>query len=383
MIILNKPYVSDFLVKTAKDNTFEILDNEVSHKYFGRETLTSTEKAVEKYLKHSEPFYSNSENSINWVLENLPDTDLANMIKISKNKALFREKLQKIYPDYFFKSVMLSDLPSLDIKSLKFPLILKPAVGFLSFGVYPIYNEEDWHAVLKNLNSDLEKVKGIFPKEVVDTSEFILEEMISGEEFAVDAYFDDKGKSVILNIFQHPFFGDKDVSDRAYYTSKNIIKKHLKSFTELLDKIGEVAGYKNFPFHLELRTDGKKIIPIELNPMRFCGWCITDIANYAWGINVYEAYFKNLKPDWDKILENSSEDYFYFTIGDIPSDIDRASIKQIDIDGFLKNISNPLEIRKVDYKQNPVFAIVFGQTPDFSEIENLLKADMRPYIKLD
>ena len=383
MIILNKPYVSDFLVKTAKDNGFETLDNETSRKYFDKNSLTSSEKAVEKYLKHAERFYSNSENSINWILENLPHTDLSNMIKISKNKVLFREKLQKIYPDYFFKSVMLAELPTIDVKRLKFPFILKPAVGFLSFGVYPVYNEGDWHTVLKNINSDLEKVKGIFPTEVVDTSEFILEEMISGEEFAIDAYFDNNGKTVILNIFQHPFFGDKDVSDRAYYTSKSIIKNHLKDFTDLLDKIGEVTGYKNFPFHLELRTDGKKIIPIELNPMRFCGWCITDIAHYAWGINVYEAYLKNLKPDWDKILEKSSEDYFYFTIGDIPSDIDRAYIRQIDFDGFLKNISHPLEVRKIDYKQNPVFAIVFGQTPNFSEIENLLKADMRPYIRLD
>jgi len=115
--------------------------------------------------------------------------------------------------------------------------------------------------------------------------------------------------------------------------------------------------------------------------MRFCGWCITDIAQNAWGINVYEYYFKNIKPNWNEILLNSSDDYFYFTIGDIPANINRSKIKSIDYESYLKNISNPLDIRKIDYKTKPVFAIVFGKTNDYKEIEDLLALDMNQFIE--
>ena len=92
MIILNKPYVSDFLVETIDKNNFSVLDNEIARKYFPQERLTKTKDAVDEKL-----FYSNSENSIDWILENMADSELAEMIRISKDKALFRKKLKSVY----------------------------------------------------------------------------------------------------------------------------------------------------------------------------------------------------------------------------------------------------------------------------------------------
>ena len=378
MIILNKPYVSDFLVETIKKNGFSVLDNEIARNYFDIKDLTSSDEAVK--LSSGELIYSNSENSIDWVLENLQNSDILRMIKISKDKVLFREALKKIYPDYYFKKVKLSKLKEIKPQELRFPFVLKPSVGFLSFGVYPVKNETEWKNVIEKLNDDIKKLEGFFPKSVVDMSDFIIEEMIEGEEYALDAYYDKNGEAVILNIFHHPFFDDKDVSDRAYYTSKGIIQKYHDKLKLLLDKIGKEIGYKNFPFHIELRIDKDKIIPIEINPMRFCGWCITDIAQNAWNINVYEYFLKQLKPNWHEILKNSTDDYFYFTMGDIPSSIDKSKIKSINYDKYLKNISNPLVIRKIDYKNNPVFAIVFARTKSIDEIKNILKLDMKEFI---
>ena len=378
MIILNKPYVSDFLVETIKKNGFSVLDNEIARNYFDIKDLTSSDEAVE--LSSGELIYSNSENSIDWVLENLQNSDISRMIKISKDKVLFREALKKIYPDYYFNKVKLSKLKEIKQQELRFPFVLKPSVGFLSFGVYPVKNETEWKNVIEKLNDDIKKLEGFFPKSVVNMSDFIIEEMIEGEEYALDAYYDKNGEAVILNIFHHPFFDDQDVSDRAYYTSKGIIQKYHDKLKLLLDKIGKEIGYKNFPFHIELRIDKDKIIPIEINPMRFCGWCITDIAQNAWNINVYEYFLKQLKPNWHEILKNSTDDYFYFTMGDIPSSIDKSKIKSINYDKYLKNISNPLVIRKIDYKNNPVFAIVFARTKSIDEIKNILKLDMKEFI---
>ena len=378
MIILEKPYVSDFLVETIKKNKFSVLDNEVAREFFSENELISSDKAKE--IAKTELVYSNSENSIDWILNNLKGSKLVDMIALSKNKASFRAAIKQIFPDYFFKEISYSEIKNISTKELKFPLILKLAVGFLSFGVFPVQNESELSETVAKLDEEIEKIKGIFPLNVVDTDKFIIEQMIDGDEFAVDAYFDDKGEATVLNIYMHPFFDGKDVSDRVYFTSKSILTKHLPIFKELLDKIGKVANYKNFPFHLELRYDGKTAIPIELNPLRFCGWCITDISYFAWGVNIYEAFLNQQKPDWEKILSQKDDSIYYFTIGDVPNSINKENILNVDYDKYLKNISNPLVVRKIDYKNNPIFAIVFAKTNNFDEIKNLLALNMSDFI---
>lgn len=54
---------------------------------------------------------------------------------------------------------------------------------------------------------------------------FILEQYITGEEYALDAYYDENGRAVLLNIMKHDFACSSDVSDRLYYTGKEIIEK--------------------------------------------------------------------------------------------------------------------------------------------------------------
>ena len=376
MFILNNPYISDFLIETIKKNGYKVLNNEFSRKYFDDEFLTNEKDALD-----IEKFYLNSENSIDWIIENYSNKPIAQMIKISKDKALFRKMLSNIYPNYFYKEFSLNELKETNLENFKYPLVLKPSVGFLSFGVYPVKNKEEFSKILANIDCDIEKFKNVFPSCVVDTSKFIVEDMIEGDEFAIDAYFDKNGKATILNIFQHPFFNEEDVSDRIYFTSKAIIQKYLKPFEELLNKIGQVGKFKNFPMHLELRANEKEIIPIEINPMRFCGWCITDIAQSAWGINVYEYFMENKKPNWDEILNVSNDDYYYFTIGDIPNSIKKENIKEINYEKYLKNISNPLVVRKIDYKTKPVFAIVFAKTNSIDEIKNILSLNMINFIE--
>ena len=380
MILLEKPYVSDFLIETIRKNNFSVLDNEVAREYFSAAELTSKEEAIEKYKNENELFYANSENAISFIFENLKNTKLDKMINLSKDKAAFREALKNLYPKYYFKKVDFSSLKNINPEKIPYPVILKPNVGFLSFGVYPIISKEVWEKTILKLEEDIKKFENIFPKNVVNTADFIIEEMIEGDEFALDAYFDKNGEATILNIYQHPFFDGDDVSDRVYFTSKKIIQKYHDKFKKLLDDLAKSLDFKDFPFHLELRANEKNIIPIEINPLRFCGWCITDLAYFSWGINVYEAYFNQTKPNWDEILSKKDDDFYYFTIADIPNNIDRSKIKEINFEKYLKNIKNPLEIRKIDYSKNPIFAITFAKTPTMEEIKFLLGDDTGKYI---
>lgn len=385
MFILDKPYVSEFLQNTAEKNHFPVLKTPGVEELLSNKNLKCIdEKTAVDEIKNGKDclVYCNSENAIEWIASNLYFTDIPQKIDLFKDKVKFRKLISQIYPEFYFKEVAFEDIEKLNPDELKFPLVLKPSVGFLSFGVYMIYNKQDWIDSVKALKTDIDKFSSIYPLKVVDTSKFIIEEMIDGDEFAVDAYFDKKGEPVILNIFRHPFSSGKDVSDRVYYTSKKIIKAHLNEFQTLLEKIGKAADLKNFPVHIELRVNNKKAVPIEVNPMRFAGWCITDLAYWAWGTNVYEAYFNNLKPDWEAILEDSDDSIYYLIIADVPNDISKKDIKNIDYKAFLNNVADPLEVRKIDYMKHPLFAIVFANTPDETEMNNILKLDFHKYINL-
>ena len=383
MIILDNPYVSPLLEDTVAKKSYPVLSNEMARSLskFDMMNVLSDEAAVDLLKGEKNPqLYSNSENAINWISTHLNFSELPQKIELFKNKAEFRRLLKEIYPDFYFFESGFDSLSTLDTEKIRFPVVLKPCVGFLSMGVYIIRDAEEWADVIKNLRDDIEKFRGQFPTEVVDASSFIVEELINGEEFAIDAYFDKDGKPVILNIFKHPFSDETDVSDRVYFTSGEIIKSNHDRFESLLSQIGSLAQLRNFPLHMEVRVDGERVVPIEINPMRFAGWCVTDLAYFAYGIDVYEYYFEQKTPDWEKILKEKGSEFYYFTIAEVPVSVDKSMIREVDYDGFLKNISHPLEVRKIDYRRHPIFAIVFAKTDDYSEMSNILKKDMRDFI---
>ena len=385
MIILEKPYVSEFLLDTIVQNDWAVLQNDVVNDAEieeGALKLIPESTAKNYYLTQEYPLiYSNSENSISWILDNLPESNLASYIKLFKDKVAFRELLKDLYPNFYFQSVKFDELKNMSSEGIKFPVVLKPAIGFLSFGVHTIKDDKEWREAIAQLDSEMKAASKLYPKNVINSSDFIIEELIEGEEFAIDAYFDRDGEPVILNIFQHPFLNSKDVSDRIYLMSAGIMIKYMAKFAILLREIGDAKKIKNFPMHIEIRVkeDGE-IIPIEINPMRFAGWCTTDVAKYAWGINVYDCFYNQKRPDWNNILANASKEVYYFSMAEVPIGMDKAKIKGFEYEKFLANYSNVLEVRRIDYKNNPLFAVIFGSTTKKEEVERILKLKTKDYI---
>ena len=384
MIILEKPYVSEFLIDTIVQNDWAVLENntidEVDIEEGALEIIPS-DVAKEYYSQVKYPLiYSNSENSVHWVLENLPESNLSRYIKLFKDKVAFRSMLQEIYPEFMFKQVDFSELKQIPLEGLKFPFVIKPSVGFLSFGVHTIYSDADWKSVLSILNTEMEEAQKFYPDDVINSSKLIIEEYIDGEEFAIDAYYDKDGNPVILNIFQHPFLDSKDVRDRIYLMSAGIMVKYMARFAVLLKQIGEKNNIRNFPMHMEVRvTSDERIIPIEVNPMRFAGWCTTDVAKYAWGINVYECFLNQQKPDWNDILSKARRGTYYFSMAEVSSDIDRNKIKSFDYERYLANFSEVLELRRINPENNPLFAVIFGSTYSSEEVKTILRLKTRDY----
>ncbi len=385
MIIIEKPYASEFLIDSIVQNDWPVLENETvkgADIEEGAFDLVSSNVAKNYYLTQEFPLiYSNSENAITWVLDNLPDSNLSSYIKLFKDKVAFRELLKEMYPNFYFVSANLEELKAISAKKIKFPVVVKPAVGFLSFGVHTVNNEKEWSDVVTRLEKEMRQASMMYPSHVVNSSKFIVEELIEGEEFAIDAYYDRDGEPVILNIFQHPFLNSKDVSDRIYLMSAGIMIKYMSRFAILLRDIGNLKNIKNFPMHIEVRvTKNGDIIPIEVNPMRFAGWCTTDVAKYAWSINVYECFYNQKRPDWNTILANAKRGVFYFSMAEVPSDVARKNIKGFEYERFLANYSNVLEVRRINYKENPLFAIIFGSTESKEEVIKILSLKTKDYI---
>ena len=247
----------------------------------------------------------------------------------------------------------------MDITALKKPFIIKPSIGFFSIGVYKINSDEEWREAVRHLEQDLINAEGLYPEEVMNSSEFIIEECIEGDEYAIDAYYNSFGKPVILNILRHPFSSDTDVGDRVYYTSKEIIQQHLDSFQKLLESVGDIAGFTNFPVHVEVRIDQEgQVTPIEFNPMRFAGWCVTDMAHFAYGINVYDYYLNEKEPDWGRILQGK-DGICSLVLVDVPKGLNPGNIVSFDYNAVASRFEKVLDMRRIDYHQYPVFAFMF------------------------
>ena len=389
MFFVDKPYISNFLKNTLKKSGIPVVGTDIAHKldlYKGTKII-SKDEAVEMVQKQGTSIiYTTSENSIGWIAKHLQFTDLPGKIDLFKNKFKFRQLIEPMFPEFYFKEVYVKELKQIQFDSLPLPFIIKPRVGFMSMGVYKVANADDWAITINSIIKEIDKNKDLYPAQVVDTSSFIIEQCIEGEEFAVDAYFNSAGEPVVLNILKHIFSSDADVSDRIYTTSKKIIEKNLEEFTNFAGKIGKLAGIKNFPMHIELRKDDNGVIlPIEINPMRFGGWCTTaDISFMAFGFNPYLYYYSQQKPDWSKILKGKEGKLFSIIVLDNSTGINIDQITSFDYDKLLSNFEKPMELRKIDFREYPVFGFLFTETREenFIELKNILHSDLNEFISI-
>jgi hypothetical protein len=387
MILIDKPFASDFLIQTIKENNYEVVSTEAARALIDDDELAwVSEEEASKFIRENPeaPLYTNSENALSWLDKNLGDSDFVKHARLFKDKTRFRELIQSLYPGFFFRTVKLQDIPSLNKKELPYPFVIKPSVGFFSIGVHVVKNVADWELARKDLN--YENLKSIYPENVLDTSTFIMEEYIEGEEFAIDCYFNSEGEVVILNILHHEFSSGADTSDRVYSTSLDMVHQFKSSFEAFLQSIGQKAGIKKFPAHVELRVDAEgRINPIEINPLRFGGWCTTaDLLGIATGFSPYNLYLKNEKPDWDLVFKGKSKLKLSIIVlknnsGYAPEEIDYFNYELL-----AKDFEKPLVIRKMGVEKYSVFGFVFAETSpgNEEELSKILVSDLRKYIQL-
>ncbi len=388
MFILEDPYVSDLLAATVAELGLPVLDTPMARRRLAglqAVPLSTDDEFADAAAHPGARLYSNSENAIGWIAEHLGGTDLPRMIGLFKDKVAFRALVADLYPDYRYFGVSLAGLRAFDPATLRAPFIVKPAVGFFSMGVHVVESAEAWPGVVEQLEREVQAFAAVYPDQVLGLDRFVVEEVIEGEEFAVDAYFDADGTPVLVDVYAHLFASADDVSDRVYYTNTETIDRLGPPAMEFLAEIGRRARLVDFPVHAELRIDAAgRVAPIEVNPMRFGGWCATDLAHFAYGVNPYRCYLLGERPDWARIAAETGGRTTALIVSDLPSSVDLAEIESVDYERFAACFTRVLELRPTDFSRYPVFAFTFVEVPsdDLSELHAVLGADLSEYLRM-
>lgn len=381
MIILEKPFVSDELKAYLESSGTAVLKNGTALEAAETHRLNLIDDAeARERLAAGERVYTTSENALDWIYANAAGTPLTATIDAMKNKASMRRLLKSVYPDFFFEEIEAENLKNVKFENLPCPVVLKPSVGFFSVGVYTIRTREDWERALSDIEKTSADWEKLYPESVLGNGKFVIEKYIHGEEYAADVYFDDSGNAVILNILKHDFSSESDVSDRLYYTSKQIIEEKLAPLTEFFNRVNAVLGAKNFPAHVELRIerDGR-ICPIEFNPMRFAGCCCTDVGLFAYGIRTYDYFLQNKRPDWESLLEG--KDGKVYTMCVLNKPVPCPPIRDFDYDALCSKFENVRCLRKFDYRENTVFGFLFSETKNPEELKFIVNSDLTEFIR--
>ncbi len=357
-IITGKGFVSE-LVKQA-DPSVKIL-TEVE---FKNSKLT---------LKTGNKVYAPTESALEIILDRSEDTTFTNAVNMLKDKHKFRELMSFIYPDFYFKKVMLDELESIKLDREK-KYIVKPIKGFFGTAVKELNKQTDIAEITKEIRSELKENTRYFSESVLSKNELIIEQFVEGEEYAVDMYFNNDGEPEILNIYHHPLPEKVEYFHVLYYTNKVIFVKFYDRLKAIFIELSKHLKISNFPIHAEFKLENDKLIPIEMNPLRYGGFGLADLTFHAFGFNPFLAYFNNFKPDWDKIWQGKSEYNFGWVLGYNGTDID-VNKQEPDHNKFRNYLGNILHYVKIDHTENPVFAIAYFKDTNPDSLKRILKTE--------
>lgn len=398
MVILTAPFAAPGLVAWLSESGHAVLDNPFARQQSQLQVnagkaafnLVSEQEVVSR-LNNGERLYTSAENALEWVEEHVDCPVLTNGIRVCKNKGAFREALAQVGDQLFFRTYGLDDLAGVDPSQLPLPVVLKPVVGFCSVGVYVIRCAQDWANAVQQISDATDQWAQLYPQSVVGTGSFIVEEMITGQEFALDMYYDEAGKARVLNILQHDFSSPEDTKDRLYWFNTDLLRAYGNKFAAWLDQANQAMGLRNFCVHVELRvTEDGRVVPIEFNPLRFAGMGGTDVAWYGFGLITAKEYLTGNAG----ITADSNVDDFLRQVGVDPTDSNTYSMSVLEIpagcgldvtfdfDALFQNLTGVMETYRFDPKTQGALGFLFKRSTESTlhELEYLRDLDITPFV---
>ena len=302
-----------------------------------------------------------------------------NDLETIKNKNQCRILLKDLYPDFFFTSVKLDDLPHIHLPEGK-SFIIKPQKGFFGVGVRKIDKKTDLKEISNDIKQEIINNLGHFSDDIFTQNDFIIEEFIEGEEYSFDLFYNEESKPVFTSMCRHPESKHPEYFHLLYYTSKEIYDKYYDQAVQIFTEFNKTLNLKNIPIHAEFRSKNGRLMPIEFNVPRFGGFGLGDLPFYAFGENPYEHFFNGTNPDWKNIFEKNKDKYFGWVLCYNGKNADLN--KQVpDYKKLKADLGKVLFLNEMDYKNNPVFAVAYIEMNSKKEIDRILSIDFDDYFR--
>ncbi len=316
-----------------------------------------------------------SEATLENVLHKIDDDLKVNAIKSMKDKYLFRDLLTGMFPSLKYQTVELKDIIKLKLTSKK---ILKPVKGCFGTAVKTIDENSDIDRVIEEIKTEIKKNSAILSENVLSQSQFILEDFIAGEEYAIDMFFDSKGNPHIVNIYYHPIPKYCEYLHMLYYTNKSIFEKVYDKAMDFFVEINKKLQLKKITLHTEfkLSTD---LIPIEINAMRYGGMGLGNMVYHSLNINPYKHFQEEQSPNWEKIWQKYPKENFAFLIAYNGTHIN-VSKQKPNFQKLESQFSKVLNKTVFNYQKQLAFGI-YTLKESSENIEKLLQIDFNDFFE--
>jgi len=318
-----------------------------------------------------------TETVLDDVLQRLDDPEKKDLIITLKNKVECRQVLATLFPDFYFKEISISDIPTFELASSE-RYFIKPIKGYWGSAAYPLNKDTDRISLSSEISRQLQIRSGIFSDQVVAKDRLIVEEFIDGEEYAVDMFFNEDGEPVITNICYHPLPKKMEYLHVVYYTSYDVFHLLYNDLIRFFSTLNKTLKARNMPIHGEFKLHKGKLTPVELNPLRFGSDGFADLSYHAFGFNPFLCFTQNCAPDWDKVWQGREEKVYAFYLGYNGSDLDTNKYRP-DLRNFRKLFSNILADNAMNYQNTLAFSVMYIEENNLDRIHELLEVEFNEY----
>ncbi|OXB07768.1 ATP-grasp domain-containing protein [Flavobacterium pectinovorum] len=296
-----------YLVKSKQSESGTI---ETLPKFEWIQIIEDTGPELKSILERNEKVAIISESSIANVLSSLEQSNpKRRAIELFKDKFLFRKLIKD--EEFKVKEVAFRDISKLQVKNKS---VLKPLKGCFGTAVKIVDESTNFEKLEKEIQNEIEKNGSIFSENVLTSNEFIIEDFIEGEEYAVDMFYNSEGKPCIVNIYHHPLPKHEHYLHMIYYSSMKTFDEIYPLAKLFFERLNEKISVTDFPMHCEFKLIGNKLIPIEINAMRFGGMGLGNLAYHSFGVNPYRFFLEGREPNWTEVFKNLDDDlrFVYF-----------------------------------------------------------------------
>lgn len=299
-------------------------------------------------------------------------------IRTLKDKVAFREVLRPTFPDLTFESVATDDLASVHLDPAG-TYVIKPALGVFGAAVRTVSGDVDLGRLRDEMEAEMAHDAAVLSETALSADRLIIEQYIPGEEYAVDVFFDDDGRPVITGAYHHPMPDNEAYLHMVYYSSAAVMAEVADQAMAFFRTLNDTLGVRNLAMHSEFRLSGGRLVPIEINSMRFGGMGLGNMAFHLLGVNAYRHFIDGTTPDWSALSADPRALVFFIAYNGHTVDVATQSPNWPALRERFTDIA--LEV-PFDHRSQLAFGILYAREP-VERIPDLLAIEFDDYFMAD